>query len=137
MNTVRAFVALVFALGLAALGGWCVGTRGRSTAEAALVDSGVRQHAAGARINLLQARVDLFEQNFGDAATSLAAARSNLVTLEGAFTRAQRTHALRAVHEAMALVSEAQQQAGRLDAEAHASVAKAGLALSAALAAAT
>jgi hypothetical protein len=125
MRTLKLVVAFLVALILAGLGGWMWGARGTSVAEAALVESGVREHAAMVRINLLQARVDLFQLNFGNATRALDAARADLVTWEGALAQRRETAGAEAIRTAMGLVSEAQKQVSRLDQSAQGTIERA------------
>lgn len=103
------------ALLLAVLGGWIWGNAGRGEAESALAESGTRLHAALARGHLLEARVHLFEVNFGSAARSLNAARADLETMASAVERQQGKDAAVPVRRAMELASEAQRLAADLN----------------------
>lgn len=103
------------ALLLAVLGGWMWGNAGRGEAESALAESGTRLHAALARGHLLEARVHLFEVNFGSASRSLNAARADLETMAAAVERERGKDAAAHVRRAIELTSEAQRLAGELD----------------------
>lgn len=113
--TLKAVAGLLLALLLAVAGGWVWGSAGRWQAEDVLGRSGTRLHLANARGNLLQARVDLFEVNFGNAGRSLEAARADLQAVAQAFEQAGDKEAAAAARQALALAEEAQQLAGRLD----------------------
>jgi hypothetical protein len=123
--TLKAFVALLAALLLAVLGGWIWGAGGRSRTETSLVDAGVRLHLAGARAAMLEARVDLFEINFGDASRSLENASGDLKAAAEAFDRSGRKQEADAARAVLARVDEAQQLAGRLDQTANSRLAEA------------
>lgn len=123
--TLKAFVGLLAALLLAVLGGWIWGSGDRSRADESLARAGVDLHLAGARGRMLQARVDLFEVNFGNASRSLEAARADLKTWASALDRLRREDDAEAARKAIALVEEAQQMAGRLDQTANAKLAEA------------
>ena len=123
--TLKAFFALLMALLLAVAGGWVWGAAGRSRAEESLGQTGVRLHLTAARAAILEARVHLFEINFGDASRSLENARGDLKAAAGAFDRSGRQEAAVAVRAALARVDEAQQLAGRLDQTANARLADA------------
>jgi hypothetical protein len=123
--TLKGFLALMVALLLAVLGGWIWGAAGRSQSDEALVQSGVRLHLAGARAAILEARVNLFEVNFGNASRSLEAARADLKTAAEAMDRSGRKGDADAARSALAKVDEAQQLAGKLDQTANARLAEA------------
>jgi hypothetical protein len=91
------------------------GNAGRGAADSALAESGTRLHAALARGHLLEARVHLFEVNFGSAARSLNAARADLETMASAVEREQGKDAAAPVRKAIELASEAQRLAADLD----------------------
>jgi hypothetical protein len=125
MRTLKLVGVVLVALVLAALGGWMWGARGTTVAETALVESGVRQHVAMVRISLLQARMDLFQLNFGNATHALDTARADLVTLEGALAQRQDVSGVEATRTAMGLVAEAQRQVSLLDQRAQATIERA------------
>ncbi|MEW5981897.1 MAG: hypothetical protein AB1806_05950 [Acidobacteriota bacterium] len=114
-----AAIGMAAALLLAVLGGWMWGTAGSREATSALADSGYRLHAALARGHLLEARVHLFEVNFGNAVRSLEAARADLETLAPNIERERGQDVARAIRKAIELAAEAQRLAGLLDQAAH------------------
>ena len=67
-------VALIVTLGL----GYAWGASGRWTVEIALEDSRQQLDLAGARADLLEARVSLYNNNFGDASRRLEDAKAPL-----------------------------------------------------------
>jgi hypothetical protein len=113
--TLKAILFMLIALALAVLGGWIWGATGRWRAEDALAKAGVGLHLANARGNMLAARVNLFEVNFGDASRSLESAKADLVTAAEAFDRLGLENDAAAAREAAARVDDAKQLAGRLD----------------------
>jgi hypothetical protein len=121
----KAALALLAALALAALGGWIWGVMGQSRAEEALARAGAGLHLANARANMLAARVNLFEVNFGDASRSLENAKADLVTAAEAFDRMRLKDQAAAAREVAARVDHARQLAGRLDQTANARLAEA------------
>ena len=123
--TVKGFIALLAVLLLAVLGGWIWGRADRSHTDDALAQAGVGLHLATARAHMLEARVDLFEVNFGNASRHLEAARADLKTAAQSFDRLGRTSGAEAVRHALALVDDAQQMAGKLDQTANATLAEA------------
>jgi hypothetical protein len=113
--TLKAILFMLIALALAALGGWIWGVTGQWRAEEALAKAGVGLHLAHARGNMLAARVNLFEVNFGEASRSLESAKADLVTAAEAFDRLGLENDAAAAREGAARVEDAKQLAGRLD----------------------
>jgi hypothetical protein len=105
------FVLVIIALGL----GFAWGASGRVSAQGAL--DGVRQQLdlADARGHILEARVSLYNVNFGDAQRQLDDAKGPLTKARDR-AQAQGTRASAdALTAALAHVQEAQRLAGRLD----------------------
>jgi hypothetical protein len=123
--TLKAILVMLVALALAVLGGWIWGAAGQSRAEAALSRAGVGLHLSNARANMLAARVDLFEVNFGEASRNLERAKADLVTAAEAFDRLRLTEQAAAAREVAARVDDAKQLAGRLDQTANTRLAEA------------
>jgi hypothetical protein len=116
---------MLVALALAVLGGWIWGATGQSRTEAALARASVNLHLANARSNMLAARVNLFEVNFGDASRSLESARADLLTVAEAFDRQRMKSEAAAAREVVARIDDAKQLAGRLDQTANTRLAEA------------
>jgi hypothetical protein len=123
--TVKSFFLMLVALLLAVLGGWIWGAADRLHATDALSRSGAGLHLANGRAYLLQARVDLFEVNFGDASRDLEAARAELKTAEKALDEQGRKAEAESVGKALIRIDDGQQLAGRLDQSANARLAEA------------
>lgn len=123
--TLKAVLVMLAALALAVLGGWIWGATGRWHSEEALAKAGAGLHLANARGNMLAARVNLFEVNFGDASRSLEDAKSDLVIAAGAFDRMGLKADAASARDVAARVEEAKQLAGRLDQTANARLAEA------------
>ncbi len=123
--TVKGFIALMAALLLAVLGGWMWGAVDHARTDDALVQAGVGLHVAAARARMLEARVDLFEVNFGNASRHLEAARADLKAAAQSFDRLGRTSDAEAMRNALARVDDAQQMTGKLDQTANARLAEA------------
>jgi hypothetical protein len=113
--TFKAVGVMLLALGLAVLGGWVWGSLGRWSAEDALRLSGIRLHESGAQANLLRARVNLFENNFGDAGQNLAAARADLLTVAQAMEESGQKETAGRLRTAIARIGEGIDLAARLD----------------------
>jgi hypothetical protein len=82
-------------------------------------------HLANARGNMLAARVNLFEVNFGDASRSLETAKADLVTAAEGFDRMGLRDDAAAAREAASRVDHARQLAGSLDQTANTRLAEA------------
>lgn len=123
--TLKAVLAMLVALALAVLGGWIWGARGHWRAEDALARAGVGLHLANARGNMLAARVNLFEVNFGDASRNLERAKADLVTAAEGFDRMGLSDEAAAAREAASRVDNARQLAGSLDQTANTRLAEA------------
>ena len=106
-----ALIAVVVVLGL----GYAWGASGRRTVQTALDDAGQRLDLAEARGQLLEARVSLYNVNFGDASKRLEEAKLPLRRLRERYADAGRTDAARNIGAALEHVDEAQRLAGKLD----------------------
>ena len=111
--TVVVLVLVAFGLGFA----W--GASGRSTAQSAL--DGVLQQVdlSEARSRILEARVSLYNVNFGDAQRQLDDAKGPLTKARDRAQADGKKDAAAALTAALAHVQEAQRLAGRLDASAN------------------
>ena len=113
--TFKAIAGMLVALCLAVLGGWIWGSLGRWSAEEALRASGTRLHQSNAQAGLLKARVNLFENNFGEAGRNLAAAREDLLTVAPTLEQDGQQEAAGRLRAAIAKIGEAIDLAARLD----------------------
>ena len=104
--TVKGFIALMAALLLAVLGGWMWGAVDHARTDDALMQAGAGLHVAAARARMLEARVDLFEVNFGNASRHLEAARADLKAAAQSFDRLGRTSDAEAMRNALARVAQ-------------------------------
>jgi hypothetical protein len=123
--TLKALVGMLLALGLAVLAGWVWGSLGRWSAEDALRLSGTRLHQVGAQASLLRARVNLFENNFGDAGQNLTAARADLLAVAQTLEQDGQKAAAGRLRAAIAKIGEGIDLAARLDLAANARAAEA------------
>ena len=104
-------VVVVVVLGL----GYVWGSSGRRTVQTALDDASQRLDLAEARGQLLDARVSLYNVNFGDASKRLEEAKAPLRRLRERYADDGKTDAARNIGTALEHVDEAQRLAGKLD----------------------
>lgn len=124
MNTkINVALGMLLALLVAIGGGWLWGASGRRAAERALQAAELRSALLEGRGRLLDAQVDLFNVNFGNASRHLEDARAALGRASERLTNAGRSADVKKVEAALRLVDEAQRMAGRLDQGANARVA--------------
>lgn len=124
------FGALIVCLGL----GYAWGASGRFTVQGALDAAQQQLDLAEARGHILEARVSLYNMNFGDASARLEDAKVPLRRIRQRAQDAGRRDAASGVDAALGHVEEAQRLAGKLDQAANS---KAGDALEALKVAAT
>lgn len=104
-------VALILALGF----GYAWGAYGRSSIQTALDDARQQLDLAEARGYLLDARVSLYNMNFGDASRRLEEAKSPLRRTRQRYVDTDKDDAARALATALEHVDEAQRLANKLD----------------------
>jgi hypothetical protein len=104
-------VIVIVVLGL----GFAWGASGRRTAERALDDAGQQLDLAEARGRILEARVSLYNVNFGDAQRQLEDAKTPLGRARDRYQQQGKRDAAEAIGAALARLQEAQRLAGRLD----------------------
>jgi Tar ligand binding domain homologue len=95
--------------------GFVWGTSGRRVAERALEDSKQQLDLAEARGRILEARVSLYNVNFGDAQRQLEDAKTALTRARDRYQQDGKRDAAEGLSAAIAKVQEAQRLAGRLD----------------------
>ncbi len=110
------FVALVVALGL----GFAWGASGRLALQTSLDDMRQQLDVAEARGQILDARVSLYNNNFGDASRHLEDAKRPLGRVKDRYRNSRRTDAASGIDAALGHVDEAQRLAGKLDPSANA-----------------
>jgi hypothetical protein len=109
-------VLTVFVLVLVALGagfGW--GASGRITAQQAVDDVRQQLDLAEARGHILEARVSLYNVNFGDAQRQLDDAKAPLTRARDRAQAQSKRESADALSAALTRAQEAQRLAGRLD----------------------
>lgn len=129
MQRLGKLVLIGFAVLIVTLGaGYAWGAYGRLAIQGALDDTRQQLDLAEARGHLLDARVSLYNMNFGDASRRLEDAKGPLRRTRDRYAERNRAEAARAVGTALEHVDEAQRLANKLD---QASNTKAGEALEA------
>jgi hypothetical protein len=111
-----AFVALIVAAGI----GYAMGGSGRFTLQTALDETRERLDIAEARGHLLEARVSLYNVNFGDASRHFEESKAPLRRVRDRLQRIGKNAAAGSIGAALAHVDEAQRLAGKLDQSANA-----------------
>lgn len=106
-----AFVVLVVTLGL----GYAWGASGRASAERALQEVRAQAELSEARGRILEARVSLYNVNFGDAQRQLEEARAPLARVRARYQDEGKRDAAESIAAAIAHVQEAQRLASKLD----------------------
>jgi hypothetical protein len=106
-----ALVAILVCLGL----GFAWGASGRGVLQTALDDSRQQLDLAEARGALLDGRVSLYNNNFGDASRRFEDAKAPLRRVKDRYQDAGESEAASSIDAALAHVDEAQQLAGKLD----------------------
>ena len=105
------FVALIITLGL----GFAWGVSGRMGLQASLDDARRDYDLAEGRAQILDARVSLYNNNFGDASRRLEDAKATLRRVRERYQEAGRNDAASSIDAALMHVEEAQRLAGKLD----------------------
>ncbi len=125
MNYVKLSLWVLVAVLVALLAGFVWGRAGKSAAESRMRDAELQSVLADARAQMLAARVDIFEVNFGRAGQHLQGARHSLQEAAQRLTDAGRGDEATRVKDVAARAAQAQDQAGRLDQSANTGLAAA------------
>jgi hypothetical protein len=106
-----AFVALVVALGI----GYALGGSGRFTLQNALNETRGRLDLTEARAHLLDARVSLYNVNFGEASRHFEDAKAPLRRVRERYQNIGKNAAAGSIAAALEHIEEGQRLAGKLD----------------------
>jgi len=106
-----AVVALIVALGI----GYALGGSGRFTIQNALDETRGRLDLAEARGHLLEARVSLYNVNFGDASRHFEEAKAPLRRVRERYQHIGKNAAAGSIAAALEHIEEGQRLAGKLD----------------------
>ena len=104
-------VVLIVMLGL----GFAWGASGRMAAQRALDDAKQQLDLAEARGKLLEARVSLYNMNFGDAQRQFEDAKEPLTRARDRYQQGGKREAAEGISAALVQVQEGQRLAGKLD----------------------
>ena len=104
-------VAAIVLLGL----GYAWGVSGRGELQSSLEQTQQQLDVAEARWHVLDARVSLYNMNFGDASRKLEEAKDPLRRIRQRYVDQEDDDAVRSVSAALEHVDEAQRLAGKLD----------------------
>jgi hypothetical protein len=104
-------IVVLVVLGL----GYAWGASGRGTLQTALTDAEQRLDIADARGQVLDARVSLYNMNFGDASRRFEDAKEPLRRTRQRYVDAGNTDAVRSLSAALEHLDEAQRLAGKLE----------------------
>lgn len=115
------FATLIVAVGL----GFAWGASGRWTIETALENSRQDLDLAAARSAILEARVSLYNNNFGDASRRLEDAKAPLRKVKDRLQDDEESGAAAGIDTALTHVDEAQRLTGQLDPAANSRAAEA------------
>ncbi len=102
-------------LAVALLAGWIWGTSGRSDMTGALQTSELRGELLGARAAILDARVAIYNVNFGEASKHLEDARGLLRRADERLQALGKDDETKHVQTALTIIDDAQRMAGKLD----------------------
>jgi hypothetical protein len=105
------FIVLVICLGL----GFTWGATGRGQIQSALDDARQQLDVAEARGHILDARVSLYNNNFGDATKHFEDAKTALRRARDRYQERRKRDAVSAMGTALERLDEAQRLAGKLD----------------------
>jgi hypothetical protein len=109
-------VAMLVALGI----GWAWGASGRSDVSRALRIAELRDGLLEGRAAVLDARLDIYSVNFGEASRHLEAARSALRAADARLNDLGRQEDATRLETALTRIDEAQRMAGQLNQDANA-----------------
>jgi hypothetical protein len=115
MNWMRWVAAALCALIVSFGFGYAFGGSGRVTAQNALEEIRERLDLAEARGQILEARVSLYNMNFGDASRHFEDAKAPLRRVHQRYQTAGKNAAASSVGAALEQIAEAQRLAGKLD----------------------
>ena len=111
----KLILGVTVGLMVALLAGWIWGRSGRSDMARALEASELQSELRGARAAVLDARVAIYNINFGEASGHLENARNLLRRADERLKSLGRDDEVRLVQAALTSIDDAQRMAGKLD----------------------
>ncbi len=118
-NMMKRILVVAVALLVALFAGWIWGTSGKSELGRDLQAAELRDNLHEARAAVLDARLDIYSVNFGDASRHLEAARTALGAAAGRLARVDRAEDTKRLALASTRIDEAQRLAGQLNQDAN------------------
>jgi hypothetical protein len=106
-----AFATLIVTLGL----GFAWGASGRIGLQADLDEARLQLDLTEARVHILDGRVSLYNNNFGDASRNFEESKAALRRVRQRYQDARRREAASTIDAAIGQVDEAQRLSGKLD----------------------
>jgi hypothetical protein len=120
MATTKLILGIGLALLVAAGVGWVWGASGRSEIDRALQITELRVDLLAGRAAVLDARLDIYSVNFGEASRHFEAARSALRAAAARLSSLGRQEDAKPLEAALSQIDEAQRLAGQLNQNANA-----------------
>ena len=111
----KLFLWSVVALLVCVLGGYVWGRSGRGELQTTVDDVKQQLDLAEARGEILDGRVSLYNNNFGDASRHFESAKAPLQRVKQRYQDDSKREAVASIDSAMTLIDEAQRMAGKLD----------------------
>lgn len=116
MHPTRKYILIAVGVAIVMVGlGYVWGSSGRFTLESALTETRQRLDIAEARGHILDARVSLYNMNFGEAGGSMEDAKVPLRRIRQRYVDAGRADSVRNISAAIEHLTEAQRLAGKLE----------------------
>jgi len=120
MVTTKLILAIALAVLVAGGAGWVWGASGQSDVTRALGIAELRDELREGRAAVLDAQLDIYSVNFGEASRHFEAARSALRAADARLARLGRQEDAKHLAIALTRIDEAQRMAGRLNQDANA-----------------
>jgi hypothetical protein len=118
-NRLKLGLWVALAIVLAAAVGWLYGWSGGRSAATALESTKLRTSLLQARVQLLDARVNLYSVNFGDASRNLEYAKPELTTARALLDSAGRRDLVDKIDGALKSIRSAQELSAKLSQDAN------------------
>jgi len=113
MNRIPTFALTALGVAIVLVGlGYAWGVSGRSTLQSAIQDTRQKLDVAEARGHVLDARVSLYNMNFGEASRSFEQAKAPVRRIRQRYVDAGQADAVRSISAALEHLDEAQRLAG-------------------------